>query len=362
MALPVRARERASAATPFLFRGLGLALLALAGWWGASLHGLSVPPTTGTLVNLTVNAGPARSNLPDALASASAALRVAPLDWSLYFLRGELEAIQGSNFDAAEGDFATARALNPYWTSLPVEEGQVWMDVHEPDLASDVWRDGLHRAGPMALTEFTEMVARAPEHSIVRQDLAGLALNRDDFLLALLPTSGHLEAESLIASLLHSDPQLHDLNAEQRAQLFASWWTSGDHVWLMMLVHNHPEWDEQTWLYQARFKAEQNDRHGACDLAAHWVRRPMVPQISNHQPLGDLTAAFKGNPGDLTAGLELLFAQIDEGQNDDALATIAALLKMPVHPAYLPYLAAQLETEKGDWAAAWNAWQEYLTP
>ena len=362
MALPVRARERASAATPLLFRGLGLALLALAGWWGASLHGLSVPPTTATLVSLTVNAGPARTDLPGALASASTALRIAPLDWSLYFLRGELEAIEGSNLDAAEGDFATARALNPYWTSLPVEEGTVWMDVHEPDLASDAWRDGLHRAGPMALTEFTEMIARAPEHSIVRQDLAGLAFNRDDFLLALLPTSGPLEAQSLIGNLQQSDPELHDLNAKQRAQLFASWWKSGDPVSLMMLAHDHPEWDEQTWLYQARFKAEQNDLHGACDLAAHWVRRPMVPQISNHQPLGDLAAAFKGNPGDLTAGLELLFAQIDEGQNDDALATIGTLLKMPVHPAYLPYLAAQLETEKGDWAAAWNAWQEYLTP
>jgi hypothetical protein len=362
MALPVRADERASRITPVVFRSLGVVLLLLAGWWGGSLRGWPVPPTTGTLARLMTNLQPPRF-APDAAARiATDALRIAPLDWTLYFRRGAAEVTLGNQVDAAQADFAAARALNPFWYALSLEEGQIWINANEPDLAVDAWADGLHRAGPMAPEAYREMVGRSPEHSIMRQDLAALAFDRNDYLLALLPTSDPNEAEALIDHLLEVDRRLQDFNAAQRAQLFDAWWAKGDPVQMMEIVHEHPEWDSQTWSYQARFAARENDFHAADDLAAHWVRRPAIPQLASHRPLADLTADFKNDPASLPAGLELFFAQVDAGDPDDALATLHALEQLPHRPAYLAYLAAQLNANKGDWAAAWSAWQDYLTP
>jgi hypothetical protein len=269
---------------------------------------------------------------------------------------------QGDRIDAAQADFAAARALNPYWYALSLEEGQTWINANEPDLASDAWSDGLRRAGPMALAAYREMIGRSPEHSIMRQDLAALALDRTDFLLALLPTSDANEAQALLNHLLEADPGLHNFTPTQRAQLFDAWWAKGDEVQMMEIVRDHPEWDAQTWTYQARFAARENDFHAADDLATHWVRRPAIPQLATHRPLGDLAADFKNDPASLPAGLELFFTQVDAGETDDALVTLNALEQMPHHPAYLPYLAAELNENKGDWAAAWNAWQTYLAP
>jgi hypothetical protein len=361
MALPARADEEASGITPAVFRGLGGVLILLAGWWGGSLEGWPVPPTSATLARLKTDLD--SQFAPNAAARiATDALRIAPLDWTLYFRRGSAEVKQGNQVDAAQADFAAARALNPYWYALSVEEGQIWIDANEPDLGFDAWNDGLQRAGPMALIAYREMVGRSPEHSITRQDLAALAFDRTDFLLALLPTSDSNEAEALLDHLLDTDRQLQGFNAAQRAQLFDAWWAKGDPVQMMEIVHEHPEWDSQTWSYQARFAARENDFHAADDLATHWVRRPAIPQLASHRPLSDLAADFKNDPASLPAGLELFFAQADAGDTDDALATLHALQQLPHHPAYLAYLAAQLNATKSDWAAAWSAWQDYLTP
>jgi hypothetical protein len=362
MALPVRAGEQPSPFTPLLFRGLGAALLLIAGWWGGSLPGWPVPPTTGTLARLQATLASPALAPADAVKITTDALRIAPLDWTLYFRRGAAEVAQGDRIDAAQADFAAARALNPYWYALSLEEGQTWINANEPDLASDAWSDGLRRAGPMALAAYREMIGRSPEHSIMRQDLAALAFDRTDFLLALLPTSDANEAQALLNHLLEADPGLHNFTPTQRAQLFDAWWAKGDEVQMMEIVRDHPEWDAQTWTYQARFAARENDFHAADDLATHWVRRPAIPQLATHRPLGDLAADFKNDPASLPAGLELFFTQVDAGETDDALVTLNALEQMPHHPAYLPYLAAELNENKGDWAAAWNAWQTYLAP
>ena len=43
-----------------------------------------------------------------------------------------------------------------------------------------------------------------------------------------------------------------------------------------------------------------------------------------------------------------------------ALPTIGKLLRLPQHPHYLSYLAAQLETDNQNWQVAWIAWKDYL--
>ena len=361
LALPSRDR-RPSPATPFLFRGLGLAVLVVAFWWSGSLLGWNVPPTTATLEHMKKQL---ERGLPPPAATklATEALRIAPLDWTLYLQRGRAETADPAQFDAARRDFATADALNPYWIELPIDEGEAWLDANEPGLGLDAWTDGLNRAGPLRHEMYHDMVGLAPPHSVMREGLAQLAFANVDDLLTILPSSEPGEAEALIDNVLQTDPGLDHLTARQRDVFLAAWWTQGDRTQLMALLQRHPEWDASTWLYQARFAAAQNDFPRACALCLHWVKPPTVPQVGKSRGLDELVADFQANPNSLTDGLTLFLAQMEAGQNDAALATLAALRKIPGdHPAYLFYLEAQLDSARNDWPAAWSAWQNYLGP
>ncbi len=362
LALAPGREMRSSRWTPLVFRALGALVLLVALGWFCSLRGMAFPPTTATLARLK-----AQLTAPDTTPAqigdaARAGLRIAPLDWNFYFIRGSVEAGQRDGINQALADFATARALNPYWVALTMNEGQVWMTADQPDLCLDTWRDGLRRAGPEAAEEFRQMVDMAPQHSIEREGLAELAFNRLDFLLMLLPTAPAAEADALLTHLLQKNPHLDGLTQIQREKLFAAWWTQGDQVRLIEVLNAHPEWTAETWLYQAKFAARENNFQQACEIATQWVHPPLTPSSSSDRPLSELEKDFKTNPDTLTSGLILYFAQMKEGRTDDALATLGTLTDLPKHPAYLDYLQAQLEAAKQDWVASWRAWLHYLNP
>ncbi len=362
MALPVQENARPSPVTSVLFRGLGGALLVIAVWWGGSLLGWNVPPTTVTLDRMQAELARGLPS-PAAMKVATDAIRIAPLDWTLYLQRGRAETADRALFDAARRDFAIADTLNPFWVELPIDEGEAWLDANEPGLALDAWTDGLQRAGPLAREMYHDMVGLAPPHSILREGLAQLAFANVDDLLAILPSAEPEEAAALLGNLLQSDPRLDHLTVLQRQALFAAWWTQGDRAQLIALLHDHPEWDGETWLYQARFAAQQNDFPRAGALCAHWVKPPLVPPVGTTRGLDELAADFQSNPNSLPVGLTLFLAQMQAGQNDPALATLAKIRALPGdHPAYLFYLEAQINSARNDWPAAWSAWQNFLGP
>jgi tetratricopeptide (TPR) repeat protein len=362
LALPVDRDDLPSRATPLLFRGLGLAMLLIAAWWFSSLHALNVPPTTATLARLKNQAIAPEATPAQVEEAARAGLRIAPLDWNFYFHLGAVEASEPDKIQQAVADFNTARALDPYWIALIMQEGDVWMAANQPDLCLDTWRDGLRRAGPQAPEAFRQMVDAAPPHSVEREGLAELAFNRLDFLLMLLPTSPVSEAEALLSHLLENDPHLDHLTAAQRSQLFPAWWAQGDQVRMIEVLNAHPDWASETWLYQAQFAAKENDFQHACEIASHWAPAPMIPSATSDRSLDDLEQDFRSNPDTLTSGLILFFAQKKEGKMDDALATLEKLTSTPKHPAYLDYMAAQLYAGTQDWPSAWRAWTSYLNP
>jgi len=363
MALPAPMEERSSPVTPLVFRGLGVALLLLAGVWYGSLHNMrGFPPTTHTLARLEAGMASGRFSPQQTVETANAALKIAPLNWSLYFQRGLAEINGGGSTDAAQADFTTARALNPFWIELTLDEGHAWSVAGQPDLAIDAWSDGLRRLGPAAPAAFRGMVGLAMIHSVEREGLVELAFDRIDYLLSILPGATLDESEAMIDHLLQADPQLSKLSAEQRNKLFAGWWSQGDQVQLMQFLHDHPEWAADTWIYEAQFAAKENDYQHACEMAAQHVSAPIIPQSGGDLPVGNLTSDFASNPDNLAEGLTLALAQMKTGQNDAALATLAELVKIPDHPRYLEYLQAQLYSGKQDWLEAWEAWKSYLQP
>jgi O-antigen ligase len=348
--------------TPAFFRLLGVLLLVLAAWWGGSIAGYPTPPTTATLGRLKANLTAGKLS-PDATERTSrTALGIAPLDWSLYVDRGGAEIENPHETDNAAADFATARALNPYWIALFISEGQTWSAANEPDLALDAWRDGLKRSGPLAHEAFRQMIGLVGLHSVERQGLAELALNNDDYLLMLLPSSTLEEAHALIDHLLQTDPNLHGLSDDQRTLFFDAWWKQGDQVQMMTLLHDHADWEKDAWYYEAQFAAKENNFQHACEIAALHVPAPIIPQASTTQPIKDLAADFASHPDNLSEGLILVLAQMKAGDNEPALETLRSLAKMPDHPRYLAYIAAQLFGTRGEWEKAWAAWQIYLQP
>jgi hypothetical protein len=362
MALP-EPRVRSSPATPLLFRGLGVALLLLAGCWFGSIHGLrGFPPTTAMLARFQSELASGTLSPSQTVNTVNAALKIAPLDWTLYLQRGAAEIGEEGNMDAAQADFATARALNPYWMELTIDEGKAWSAVGQPDLAIDAWSDGLRRLGPAAPEAFREMIGLAMLHSVERQGLVELAFNNVDYLLSILPGATLDEADAMINHLLQADPQLSKLDATQRSKLFAAWWTQGNQVQMMQLLRDHPEWEKENWIYEADFAAKENDYQRACEIMAQHVLTPVIPQSNSVAPLGEMVTYFASNPDDLGVGLDLALAQMKAGQNDAALETLGQLVKIPDHPRYLSYVQAQLYTSKQDWVSAWQAWQSYLQP
>jgi hypothetical protein len=363
MALPAPGGERPSSATPLFFRGLGVALLLLAGCWFGSLQGArGFPPTTALLERLQASLASGTLSPAQTVETVNAALKIAPLDWNLYLQRGVAEIGEQGHMDAAQADFATARALNPYWIELTVDEGKAWSAAGQPDLAVDTWTDGLRRLGPAAPEAYREMIGLAMLHSIERQGLVELAFTNIDYLLSILPGATLDEADAMIDHLLQDDPKLDKLNATQRSQLFAAWWSQGNQVQLMQFLRDHPDWKSDNWIYDADFAAKENDYQHACEIVAQHVLTPAIPENSDDQPLDELVTYVASNPDDLTEGMALAFKQIKLGQNDAALATLSQLVTIPDHPHYLSYIQAQLYTNKQDWISAWQAWQSYLQP
>jgi tetratricopeptide (TPR) repeat protein len=364
MALPAPGEQLPSPATSFIFRALGVALLLLAGVWYYSLHGgRDFPPTTATVARMKATMTSGKLSPPDLVKEATAALKIAPLDWSLYIQRGVAE-IKTQDTDAARADFATAQALNPYWIELTIDEGNAWRAASQSDLALDAWTNGLLKLGPAAPEAFRQMVGLAGIHTIEREGLVELAMDRVDYLLLILPGATLDETSTLIEHLLQTDPKLTQLNADQRSQLFTAWWSQGNQVELMQFLHDHPEWEDETWIYEAKFAAKENNYQHACEIAAQRVQEPNIPQsnLAPDETLASVASDFANTPDDLADGETLVLAQMKAGDNDAALATLIQLAKIPDHPRYVAYLQAQLYTQKQDWVAAWEAWLSYLQP
>ena len=362
MALPKSHTQRPSPWTPLLFRGLALLLLLLSFEWYSSLRGSVFPPTTATVARLKSQMASEHIAMPAMEKTADAALRIAPLDWSLYLKLGYARVFQPDKIQQAQDAFLTARALNPFWIALPVNEGQIWLTANQPDLCLDVWRDGLHRVGPQAAEAFREMVGFAPVHTVQREGLAELALDRNDYLLSILPDSEADEADALLTHLLQVDPNLAKFTPVQRDQLFAAWWTQGDQVRLMEVLKAHPEWDIQTWMYQARFAAKENDFPRACAIMAKWVQPPSLPKNDSTRSVADLQETYENSEDKLTTGIMLLLAQVQAADSAGAITTLNALVKLPQHPRYLDYMLARMQADAQQWQPAWEAWQNYLKP
>lgn len=361
LALPAAGEAVPPRGAPLAFRGLAVALLGIAAGWFASIRGAAFPPTTATLERIEggIQAASDQGRVADMNEMADAGLRIAPLYWPLYYQRGYSEVFQPGKLSQAVTDFHIARALEPNWIFLCLNEGSVWLAANQPDYCMDAWLETLRRAGPKAPNFYADMFDRAASNHVIRARLREWAQDNPECLIRFLFNSSPWEAKSIIDHQLSTDPGLKMFDDEQRTLFFQAWWARGDQADLIARLLKNDQWLESGWTVLAVYYSKQGDFQKAWQVIDAHQQPPSIPPANSDQPVEDLKRTFYSQPDNLAAGLMLALLQVKKDQTDDALATLNALEKIPNHPRYIYYLQARQWAAKQQWELAWNAWARY---
>lgn len=355
-AIHPKQRFRESRKVSAIFRAVGALLVIIALLWFGSLSGLLHFPNRQAVEQLSSSrrADRDRGDYAEAVAAASAALRIAPLDWSAYEGRGVAELALHSDSDAMR-DFAVARYLLPYWSDLWLKQGVLWAAADEVDRAFDLWTDMLRRFPKEAPILYGQIFQLIKLDSDLVDRWRQLGRENKQCLLIFFQSAGPVEFEVELDRLLSEDPELRTFDRNEKGVLFSAWYRTGDKLVLAQTLQERPEWKEIAWRELAHVYADYQDYRQACETVLQFAPTPELPQPKSQEPLETLKARFLLNRTDIGGGLTLYFAQMKEGQIDDALRTMRELTALPDSPKYLFYLEAQLWVQKKEWKNAWQA-------
>ncbi len=357
--------------TGLLFRGFGLILACAGGWFLASNAGWKTPPTSADVTRYREEAASliAQRRYREAAAASTEAIRIAPIDWTLYFQRAGAEAQASVADHDALRDFAASRFLEPHWPRLCLQEGQLWFAAGQQGYALNAWAEALRRARDVRSTSnvttiaglFHDMLAMAPNTSPLRGELRVLSRQNADCLLLFLAQSDPTEFDIESLRLLHDDPKLETLTEEQRRMFFRYWYSNGDRYALLDFFHDHPDFRPVGWKWLAETYASFDRYQEACETVLHYGQAPPMPVAAASRSLTELQQAFFVDPGDVQAGVALCGEQEKEGQFQAALFTLRSI-KTASPPPYFSYMEGDLLGKGGQWKQAWAAFARYLTP
>jgi len=354
-----------------LFRAFGLGLAGIGILWAASSNGVGVKtiPTTADVNRLRREAATfiEQGDYKDAIASSSAAIRIAPVDWTLYFQRAAAEAQLALSDRDARRDFATSRFLEPHWDQLCFQEGGLWLAAGRTDYAINAWTEAMRRSLEPAPARkvktapilFRQMLAAAKPDSTLRGALRLLSRRDSDCLLLFLGAADPLEFDIESLRLLREDPELRTFSEVQRRQFFKLWYERGDRYALADALESRPEFLPAAWSWLAACYASWGRYEEACKTVFKLAPAPAMPRPGPRATLEALQRDYFVNQGDVQKGVALCLEQEKEGQLDAALFTLHSV-QPASPPLYFPYLQGRLWGEKGDWKEAWAALGPFL--
>jgi O-antigen ligase len=347
--------------TPVVFRMLGVLFLVCGiAWLAATRYEMLLPGGIG-VENARQSALRAKrgQNFVETVALTDRALKWAPLDWHLYFLRAVGKTGRKWPADAVD-DFRRARYLEPNAVDLPFQEGLVWMPTR-PILAVTAWREALRRAGPQRAELYGRMLRSAREYPAVIRGLERVSPGQPDLVLVFLESTQGEAFDDAVQRFIISDPDLKALSPGERKKLFSLWADRGNLETLEQMVAKHPEWVPFAWEGLAKLHARRNDFRAACELAQKFETPPPLPQISALVPIEQLQTDFHSHPNDYSAGLALYQEQMRQGKIDDALGTVRHFTAIEGSPSYFFFLEAQSWAANENWERAWKSWQSFQT-
>ena len=340
----------------YSWRAGGLAFCVIGSAW--LLAGESSGPLPGQ-IGLTAAKNEARQfnqsrEFAKAIESSEVALRWAPMDWELYYLRAVATALGTSDFRAALMDFSRARFLNPITPAVPFNEGLVWAS-RRPILALPAWQDALKRGGGARPAMFEKMMEVTKATPGMHDSLREMASGDRDLLLAYLSQADPQEFTAGFASVRATDPGLTRFDPSQLQTLVKLWRAKGHNSEFMEEAEKHPEWLRTIWASMAECYAERGDYKQAFELARVYGPPPVLPIKPQPEPVELLERALYKNPRDFARRYALYEFQMRASAPGQALSTLQKATAQDQCPTYFFYLQARLFAAEQKWQAAWES-------
>lgn len=290
----------------------------------------------------------------EALERVSAQLQRTPLQWDLFYQAATLRLALRQPAAEALADFNRARALEPRNLNLCYEEGKTWLR-HQPSLAIIPWHEFFNRQSGRS-HHYQMMFAEAQGHPEVLQALRRLALTSSMKLTALAHTPPGNEWQSLLASLLESDPDLEELDPTERLHLFHHWQSRGDRAQLVTAIESHPEWQAHAWqlLADEYAQAAHFEKAWAVQKKFGLTQNQQAEPSASQSDVEQLERSYLLNPNDLRRGVDLFFALKTSNRQAEAFRLVEKLIALPNSPAFLQQELAVLHAENGDFKQAYE--------
>ena len=347
-------------AIPFAFRIVGLLLILTGSLWWASFGSFTTLPSRAALDQLKERMRDARDreNYPTALEAATAALRIAPLDWSIYQARGAVALVVPIKSEALR-DFAVARLLLPYWPDLRLKQGLLLAQAEDYDRAFELWRETLKLFPDQAPELYGEIYQWIKDVPDLLDRFRELGRENTQCLLFFFRYARAVDFALELQRLFFDDPQLQSFTPTQLKTLFELWYQRGEKLTLAETLQAHVEWEKIAWRELARVYADNQDYRQAYETLIHHID-VALPEISPNESIDEVAARFRISGGNEKDGLLLARAQAERGQVDDALAILTVLSTRRQTSPLVEYVEAQLWAKKQNWAKAWQAMWRYV--
>jgi tetratricopeptide (TPR) repeat protein len=261
----------------------------------------------------------AQGNWRAARAKIDEALTFAPLDWSLYLMRGSTDIRLGRWVEAL-GDFRAARVLEPKLAVVPFDEGCAWLDANST-LAIAAWKEALKR-GSDDKNLYLQMLDKSVPFPEVHQALLRLSDGYLSFAFAAL-LSGY------------SDRAMLDFIASKHSELTAE----------QQVIFNRA---------MSQRSAGERDYRRAYDLGAKTLQKVAFPP-RGHLSEDEYRIAFLRDPTDFGAAYNLCVILRSSDRKSELLQILESVTKQAGCPDYFYVMKGDILSSTGDWAGAWES-------
>lgn len=347
-------------------RAAGLGILILSGCWAAISNGHPVLSGSSAAQNLRHRANRLadQGSYKEALNLMSHAIRMAPMNFSMYFERAHIRLDLGEPAESALLDFSRSRALEPHYAYHCYAEGVLWLD-HAPNYAVIGWREFLRRY-PSAATGrygyYRMMLSHASRRPALREALWSLATTMDLKFDYLESINSREDFDRCLRSLLANPHQFKNISSAQMQSLFEIWNRIGDRAALMTALETNKSWLDDGWRILAEYYARESRFEAACKIAAPYL--PSIPRTpaGASTDIKALERAMLFSPADPRPGIDLFQAQKNKGDIDGALRTLEKIVALPDAPAYVRQEMAALYISKQDYRRAWENLHQAMMP
>lgn len=352
--------------TLFVLAGLGAVILGVqlvrAQWFDAR----PLPPFQATKAADEILALYNHQDYDGALERAQKAVEEAPMAAPLYFQLGALLLHYDGTDAEADRAFEAQRLLNPIWPSIPLQQGDAWLQIDSHRCAS-LWLKALERESyidraPTGRHQgvglfFGSLVSRAQGAPDVQRELAKATACRPALLLAFVKTANPEVVAEILSSLVSNDPaQIEQISPTQRETFLLDWYRKGNREQLTRFLLDHPAWEASAWPLRLRQLVDGQQFEQAVRITAeHYsVSLDLPDDVDPHRVESAITAT--GNAAkefqDLWRRGNTVSARrvLDDASKAPGTATDPEILR----------IEAALSAHDSDWPAAWQAFARYL--